>query len=1368
LPLLLCAFAISAFAADDSTPWNAPHFSLAPQALYTAASTPTPPEGTDVAVLTEEGAYVFDAQGRAVRTFYLVYKVLTQRGAEGWDTVSTSWGPWHEERPTLRARVITPDFAVHELDLKTVSDAPVKEDESSLYSDGRETRAPLPAIAPGSVVEEEIAVKESAPLFAAGTAASFYFGRVQVPVQHTRLVLDAPSSLALRYDLRLLPDMQPQRIESENRVKLVFESGPIAPQDPSEPNLPRDVPAFPEVLFSTGASWQKVAEDYAAIVDSHVGGAELRTLAERLTKGKHTPSEKASAIAEYLNKEVRYTGIEFGEAAVVPHSASETLVRKYGDCKDKATLLVAMLRAAGVPAYVALLHAGGRMDIPTDLPGMGMFDHAIAYVPASSSSDPDIWIDATDEYSRFGQLPAADQGRPALIARQGTTALVRIPESKSTDNVLRETREFYLAENGKARVVEISTPSGCFESQYRGIYADKENKGNHESLTSYMKSQYLAEGLDRMDRSEPKDFSKPFELVLESKKAGRGDTDLSSAVAAIRLEGLFYQLPNELKIREDPDEEKEKQKSSTKPKKPRTADYQLRQPFIAEWNYKIVPPSGFQAKPLPADAKVAIGPALLTEQFSTDPQGIVHGVVRFDSVKARFTVAEAAEMRNKIADLVGAEAILINFEPVGEALLKQGKVQEALASYRGLIAQHPNEAVHHLRLANVLLEAGIGEAARKEALLGVKLEPNSALAEKVLGDTLEYDLLGRRFRSGSDYAGAAAAYRAAMKLDPDDKNTVVALGYLLEQNEEGVRYGTGAKLKEAAAEYQKLTPAELARLGFQNNLPFALFYAGEFAAAHKNAETLNPAPAALMVAIEAATNGSQAAIAEANKRSQGNAQLKEILSTAGSMLMNSRKYQLASDLMQAGASGDDTARVMGLASILRQAKLHEQYQVTSDPVGAVNKFLLLFFDARLTPENLASLESRNARSATDKSDLEGDESVLQAGKQFRRTLIHSGLAPDVGIDIVMQSVAPQVDGSDASGYRVKLQLGDKKMTLFVVREEGKYKILDTSDKPAGVGLEVLDRLAAQNLEGARVLLDWVREEKHIEGGDDPLAGEAFPRLWTKGKPGDATQIKIAAAALLVSNDETAPRGLAILEAARRSVADAAGRTNIDLALLEGLSKVGNYDEMLAVSLELAASNPESRTVFLEQSAALRGLGRFDDANALAEQRLKQFPDELDAPRALTRNAIVRGDYRAAYDLGRKLADAHKAEAVDLNGMAWQTLFFERPEGPDIDSAVKASRLSQNAPNILHTLGCVYAEANKTKEAREVLLQAMDVAGMDEPNEAFWYAFGRIAEQYGELEVARADYARLTKPKKAIQIPDSSYQLAQNRLKKMAK
>jgi len=160
---LLWLFTLNLLGEDSTTPRGSARFSSDARAVYTAASQATPGDGTDISILDEEEGYVYDASGRSIYTEYMVYKVLTQKGAEDWDSISVDWEPWHDQHPALRARVITPDFAVHELDLKTVADAPAQDEDSDIYSDRRVMRGPLPAIAPGSVVEREITIPESVP-----------------------------------------------------------------------------------------------------------------------------------------------------------------------------------------------------------------------------------------------------------------------------------------------------------------------------------------------------------------------------------------------------------------------------------------------------------------------------------------------------------------------------------------------------------------------------------------------------------------------------------------------------------------------------------------------------------------------------------------------------------------------------------------------------------------------------------------------------------------------------------------------------------------------------------------------------------------------------------------------------------------------------------------------------------------------------------------------------------------------------------------------------------------------------------------------------------------------------------------------------
>ena len=156
---------------------------------------------------------------------------------------------------------------------------------------------------------------------------------------------------------------------------------------------------------------------------------------------------------------------------------------------------------------------------------------------------------------------------------------------------------------------------------------------------------------------------------------------------------------------------------------------------------------------------------------------------------------------------------------------------------------------------------------------------------------------------------------------------------------------------------------------------------------------------------------------------------------------------------------------------------------------------------------------------------------------------------DVTIDIMLQAFDPKGEGDDANGYREKVQIpGGPSMTFFVVKENGQYKLLDSLEKPNAIALEMLDRIKAGNLNGAKVLLDWIREDQHLNGGDDALGGPVFPRFWIKGEAADANKMTLAAAALLVGTKPTAAQGVKILEEAEKNAKTDREKTNIELAL----------------------------------------------------------------------------------------------------------------------------------------------------------------------------------------------------------------------------
>ena len=224
-------------AQQNIQPWNAPHFSVPAKDLYRAASEVATPDGANVTLFDDDESFSFDEAGRLTHVGHYVYKVLTAKGAEGWDSLSVGWDPWHEVRPVIRARVIEPDYSEHNLDPTAITEEPARGGDYKTFSDGKRLHAPLPAIAPGSVVEEEYFERETEPFFAPGRVGRAFFGHDDVPVSHSRAVFEAPVSLPLRIETRLLPGVNPNRVEANGRVTTTYEIGSLEGVEARDANL---------------------------------------------------------------------------------------------------------------------------------------------------------------------------------------------------------------------------------------------------------------------------------------------------------------------------------------------------------------------------------------------------------------------------------------------------------------------------------------------------------------------------------------------------------------------------------------------------------------------------------------------------------------------------------------------------------------------------------------------------------------------------------------------------------------------------------------------------------------------------------------------------------------------------------------------------------------------------------------------------------------------------------------------------------------------------------------------------------------------------------------------------------------------------
>ena len=561
LAFLLIAFATSlvsrwALAAQLEAPWSLPALTAKPELLLQAAKAVAAPKDGDIETLFEEHKYQLDDHGGKQYTVRRIYRYLTEKGVEDSSCSETNWSSWCEDKPEFHVRVISPNGQVHALDPQSIGEAPLADDTPNLLSDEKLLRAPLPAIEVGAIVEEEIVSHQTRPFFEHGEVERVLLADTN-PLRKLRITIDAPKSIPLKYEVLGIKGLEPVRSEADGRVQLVFETGPSPAREMPEAYMPSNVCRWPQLVFSTGKSWHDVANAYSELVEHQLDVESVRGLVHDAIGnepigGRETERLKIiTKLLAALRSQVRYTGVEFGKAAIVPRSPKETLARRYGDCKDQATMLVAMLRVVGIPANVALLRTGQYFDVVPSLPGLGDFDHAIVYVPGEHP----LWIDPTARCTLPGQLPISDQSRWAMVIDPKTEALIHTAKTDYRKNYSKEVFELFPNERGQGRLHVTITGSGTCDEDNREQYASDTPKNIRKVWRDFLKDQYHTQTLGQIEYLAPLDLTKPFHVLVDIPDARLGQFEESKATVTLQPDLLFNRLPGV--VRGLPDDAKE-------------------------------------------------------------------------------------------------------------------------------------------------------------------------------------------------------------------------------------------------------------------------------------------------------------------------------------------------------------------------------------------------------------------------------------------------------------------------------------------------------------------------------------------------------------------------------------------------------------------------------------------------------------------------------------------------------------------------------------------------------------------------------------------------------------------------------------------
>ena len=238
-----------------------------------------------------------------------------------------------------------------------------------------------------------------------------------VPVLATEVEVRVPQKQI--YHVALKNQLVAPVESSENgRRVLRWDIGPLAATEPMQDDPPRAAwTAW--VGVSSLPSWDAFAAWYQRIAKgSDAPDPAVRKMALDLAAGAANRQEKLQRLYEFVSA-LRYVAVEIGVQGFRPRTPAQVLENRFGDCKDKANLLVAMLRAVDIDARFALVNRGGATDV--NFPSW-QFNHAVAFVPrpANAPNEGEWWLDSTDGMTPFGFIPPGDIGRDAFVFNEKT------------------------------------------------------------------------------------------------------------------------------------------------------------------------------------------------------------------------------------------------------------------------------------------------------------------------------------------------------------------------------------------------------------------------------------------------------------------------------------------------------------------------------------------------------------------------------------------------------------------------------------------------------------------------------------------------------------------------------------------------------------------------------------------------------------------------------------------------------------------------------------------------------------------------------------------------------------------------------------
>jgi len=606
-------------------------------------------------MLLDETTYTVDPKGQAVEHVRRVVKILRPQGRDyGYPAVY-----YDKDSKVLSLHVWSIDAAGHEYSVKDneIGDVGQPGEGGQLYSDERAKVANPPGRDPGGIIAYEYEKRERPYLAETNWEFQDELPRmrqsftVALPPGYTYTTTWARHAKVEGIDL----ENHSYRWEMNDVPAIDLDHVPMAPNEGALAARMTVHYTGPGLAEPQDGTWQGIGEWYEGLSrDRLVSTPDIAAKAAELTAGKTDFYDKAEAIGDFVQQKIRYFVIEMGVGGYQPHAAEEIFRGRYGDCKDKATLLSAMLSSVGIHSALMMVDSergvvdpdapsiwGNHMIAAIEIP-KGYESPKLHSVVTAKTGKRYLIFDPTWYLTPFGQLEDNLQGSYGVLIEGKDSQVIELPVMDPTLNTIRRTGKFELSADGSLKGSVTDLRFGDLAETRRQVFSSEGEKKQTEYVNRVIAQDFTGASMTGLKVENVDALNKDLTTTF----------DLQASHFASFTGPLLMIRPRVLGSYElDVD------------RKPRHVEIDLEQTMQGTDEYDIELPQGYVVDELPDPVKIDVGFASYVS--STELHGRVLHYSRTYTVRQVTVPATKYEAVQQLAAAIAADE-------GSQAILKRG------------------------------------------------------------------------------------------------------------------------------------------------------------------------------------------------------------------------------------------------------------------------------------------------------------------------------------------------------------------------------------------------------------------------------------------------------------------------------------------------------------------------------------------------------------------------------------------------------------------------------------------------------------------------------------------------------------------------